>query len=112
MMFRSDKIIEYSGGNPRHVLQLMEYAYNNSTGDCFDNDAVDKAINDLANNYKRFLTSEDYQLLYEIDHSSENNPSEHVRKMLYHLALLEYNDFWWKSHPVIRILPSYKKSKK
>ncbi len=30
-----------------------------------------------------------------------------VRYLLYNLALLEYNDFYWRSHPVIRTTREY-----
>ena len=38
--------------------------------------------------------------------------SERVRGLLYNLALLEYNDFYWRSHPVIRTLPAYEAARK
>jgi hypothetical protein len=31
----------------------------------------------------------------------------HARRLLYKLALLEYNSFWWRSHPVVRTLNGY-----
>lgn len=104
-----DHIIEFSGGNPRHVLQLLEYAYINANNNMFDEEAVDKGIARMANIFRRFLTSEDYKKIYSIDHSKEQEQSEHIRKLLHNLAILQYNDFWWKSHPVVRTLPSYKK---
>ncbi|MCD4747035.1 MAG: hypothetical protein K8R58_12130 [Bacteroidales bacterium] len=107
-----DRIIEFSGGNPRHILQLLEYAYINAGNNIFDKEAVDKGVVRLANIFKRFLTKEDYEKIYEIDNSDEPEQSEHIRKLLHNLAILQYNDFWWKSHPVIRTLPSYKKLEK
>ena len=106
-----DKIIEFSGGNPRQVLQLIQYAYQNASIDIFDAECIDKAIHKLANTFRYFLTAEDYKLLHEIDHSplEEHVQSLRTRKLLYELALLQYNDWWWKSHPVVRTLPGYKK---
>ncbi len=106
-----DKIIHFSGGNPRQALQLLQYAYVSAQNDKFDSDSIDKAVQIMASSYRMFLKAEDYKLLYDIDHSAveEHVQSDHTRKLLYELALLQYNDFWWKSHPVIRTLPGYLK---
>jgi hypothetical protein len=37
----------------------------------------------------------------------ETRNTEEARKLLYHLALLEYNSYWWRSHPAVRTLPGY-----
>ena len=103
-----DTIIEYSGGNPRHVIQLLSYAYSHAESDIFDKQAVDSAIDDLAVIFQRFLTKEDYELLCHIDRTGDNTPSDRARNLLYHLALLEYNAYWWKSHPAVRRLSAYK----
>ena len=34
-------------------------------------------------------------------------PWERSRNLLYNLALLEYNNFYWCSHPVIREIDAY-----
>lgn len=106
-----DQIIHFSGGNPRQVLQLLKYAVVSAHNGIFDDDSVKEAIHMHANNYKYFLTSEDYKLLHKIDHSrmEDIDQSDHTSKLLYELALLQYNDYWWKSHPVIRTLPGYLK---
>lgn len=106
-----DRIIEYSGGNPREVLRLMHLAFQRSESDLFDAAAVTLAIEDLATDFKRILDSEDYKALYEIDHGANHEgdiSSEVNRRLLYNLALLEYNSFWRRSHPVVRELPGYK----
>lgn len=36
---------------------------------------------------------------------------EQSTRLLYKLALLEYNSYWWMSHPVLRTLPAYEKQK-
>ncbi|MBN1290386.1 MAG: hypothetical protein JXB48_00980 [Candidatus Latescibacteria bacterium] len=104
-----DKIIEYSGGNPRHVIHLLAYAYSHAENDIFDKEAVDSAIDELAVLFQRFLTKEDYDLLCHIDKTGDDTPSERARNLLYHLALLEYNAYWWKSHPAVQKLTAYKK---
>jgi hypothetical protein len=65
----------------------------------------------MATEIRRTLDSGDFELLYNIDqakHEAEFQ-SEASRKLLYKLALLEYNSFWWLSHPAIRTLPAYKR---
>ena len=106
-----DRIIRFSGGNPRQALQLLQYAYVSAENKRFDENAVDHAIHMLMNSYKYFLKTEDYKLLYEIDHSpvEDHVQSDHTRRLLYELAIMQYNDYWWKSHPVIRTLPGYLK---
>ena len=61
-----DRIIEFSGGNPRHVLQLMTYAYSHAKHEVFDEEAVDRAIQDMKVSFQRFLTLEDYETLSEL----------------------------------------------
>ena len=107
-----DTIIENSGGNPRQVLQLLSYAHSHAKKDVFDKKSIDEAIHDFSVVFQRFLTDDDYQLLCSIDTSDTFTPSERVRFLLYHVALLEYNEFWWSSHPVVRLLPSYKECRK
>jgi len=38
---------------------------------------------------------------------SETPIDEQSRRLLYDLVLLEYDDFWWQSHPAVRDLPGY-----
>jgi len=103
-----DTIIEYSGGNPRHVIQLLSYAYSHAEKEVFDKEAVDNAINDLSVVFMGFLSTEDYKALCHIDKTGDDTSSEQVRNLLYHLALLEYNKFWRKSHPAVQRLQAYK----
>ena len=64
---------------------------------------------DAASEFRRILESEDYALLARIDSSPETPPySERARVLLYNLALLEYNDFYCRSHPVIRTTNAYR----
>lgn len=34
--------------------------------------------------------------------------TEQTRRLLYNLALLEYNNLYWRSHPTVRRLAQYK----
>jgi hypothetical protein len=31
-------------------------------------------------------------------------------RLLYDLVLLEFNSYWWRSHPLVRTLASYQKA--
>ncbi|MGB5063283.1 MAG: hypothetical protein WBQ37_05915 [Candidatus Competibacter sp.] len=104
-------LIEHSGGHPRDLLRLLGYAFGFAEGDQFDRASAEKAVKQLAMDYRRILDTKDYPLLREIDQSplgqvSQN--SDQAQSLLYNLALLEYNDYWWKSHPVVRTLPEYR----
>ncbi len=104
----ADLLIEHSGGHPRDLLQLLLKAHSHAEHDRFDDASARQAVRELATDYRRILTEDDYQLLARIDAARQAPPSsERVRGLLYNLALLEYNDFYWRSHPVIRTTPGY-----
>lgn len=109
----ADYLIEHSGGHPRDLLRLLQYAFEQASEDKFDRPAAERAVKALATDYRRFLDTEDYELLRRIDEdSTAEHGSERARYLLYNLALLEYNSFWWRSHPVIRTLDAYRKATK
>ncbi|MCP4695486.1 MAG: ATP-binding protein [Gammaproteobacteria bacterium] len=106
-----DKLLQASGGHPRDLLRLLNYAFNDAEGELFDQAAIDNAIAQLATDYRRQLDKEDYRLLAEIDcNPRRSHNAEHARALLYNLSLLEYNSYWWHSHPVIGTLPSYQEA--
>ncbi|MBI5184599.1 MAG: hypothetical protein HZA01_02595 [Nitrospinae bacterium] len=86
-----DYFIKHSGGCPRELLKLLRYAFLRAETDQFDRTSAEKAVLDLASDYKRILDSEDYKILHAIDKSPSYDSSEKVRRLLYNLALLEYN---------------------
>ena len=63
----------------------------------------------LSGDYRRLVEPKDYELLARIDAAdkSETPIDEQSRRLLYDLVLLEYDDFWWQSHPAVRDLPGY-----
>ncbi|MCX6581216.1 MAG: hypothetical protein NT166_13650 [Candidatus Aminicenantes bacterium] len=64
----------------------------------------------LAMDYRRFLNMEDYDILYKIDRGEiADGNSQQIRRLLYNLAILEYNSGWRRAHPIIRHLEGYKK---
>ncbi len=108
-----DYLIRFSGGNPRHLLRLLNYAYTEAGDERFDRAAAEKAVKRYATDYRYQLAAEDYELLRRVDRSEDaallpEGDRDRVHKLLYYGALLEYNNFWWRSHPVVRTLPAYR----
>ena len=104
-----DRIIEHSGGHPREMLRLLKLCCEFSESGQIDAETVALAIKQLASEYRRFLEPDDYTLLARIDQDPVHGGNdERTRKLLYNLALLEYNDgTWQRSHPVVRTLEGY-----
>lgn len=105
-----DSLIEYSGGHPREMLRLLKLCCEFSEQNSIDHVTVELAVNQLASEYRRFLEPADYQLLKCIDQDKiHSGNDERTKKLLYNLALLEYNDgSWRRSHPVVRRLEGYR----
>ena len=105
----ADLLIEASGGHPRDLLRLLQNAFLHAEHDRFDEAAARRAVRDVATEFRRFLETEDYALLARIDSTPETPPhTDRARALLYNLALLEYNDFYCRSHPVIRTTDAYR----
>lgn len=106
-------IIKYSGGSPREALKILSNAFQKTTTDIFDKKAVEKAVAKLASEFKRYLYTDDYEILYQYDQNNDlelNN--DRVQDLIINLALLEYNQFWRQPHPVIRLIKGYENLKK
>lgn len=112
-LFASDaeieRMIAHSGGHPRELLRLLKLCCEFAEDDVLDGVTVDLAIKQLAAEYRRFLEPDDYALLARIDGDDVHaGNDERTRRLLYNLALLEYNDASWRrSHPVVRTLEGY-----
>ena len=104
----ADSLIEYSGGHPRDLFRLLLNAFKHAENDHFDESSARQAVREAATDFRRFLHPDDYELLAGMD-SPRASPilSERARNLLYNLALLEYNNFYWRSHPVIRTTDAY-----
>ena len=104
-------LVEYSGGHPRDLLRLLLNAFKHAERDRFDKVSARRAVREAATDFRRFLGREDYELLAKIDFAQSeqalSNDSERTRDLLYNLALLEYNNFYCRSHPVIRKIGAY-----
>jgi hypothetical protein len=103
-----DRLVEFSGGHPRELLRLLKLCCE-VADDQIDANVVETAIKILAADYRCFLEPADYVLLKRIDRDpGDGGNDEKTQKLLYGLALLQYNDgSWRRSHPVVRTLEGY-----
>jgi len=113
-LFASEEVIKLlidsSGGHPRELLRLLKISCELAEDVPIQPSVVQSACDQLASEYRRFLTAQDYQYLARIDYGVDHVCSdERMNDLLFNLALLEYNDgSWRRSNPVIRRLPAYK----
>lgn len=107
-----DYLIRHSGGHLRDLIRLLGYALAEAFGRPVDQTAAEAAVRRLATDYRRVILQEDYPLLVTIDRASRDYTpiSERTRRLLYDLVLLEYNSFWWASHPAVRLLDGYRRA--
>lgn len=114
-LFETDEdiaqLVEYSGGHPRELLRLLKLCCELASAK-IDAGVVTKAVSHLASDYRRMLEPEDYPRLVQIDRDpADDGNDETVTRLLYCLALLEYNDgSWRRCHPVIRTLEGYRRA--
>jgi hypothetical protein len=102
-------LIAHCGGHPRELLRLLKLCCE-WADERIDAPVVERAIEQLASEYRRFLRPEDYTLLATLDANPVHGGNdERAQGLLYRLALLEYNDgSWRRSHPVVRRLEGYR----
>lgn len=103
------RLVEHSGGHPRELLRLLKLCCE-LTDDRIDGAVVEKAIAQLASEYRYFLMPQHYRLLADIDAKPEQPGNDALAQELLHkLALMQYNDgAWRRSHPVVRTLEGYR----
>ena len=107
----ADRMIDHSGGHPRDLLRLLLNAFKHAEHDRFDDASVHQAVREMAADFRRMLNPDDYRILAEIDGGHRTPSSSERNRLLFSLALLEYNDYFWRSHPVIRSTQEYKAAK-
>ena len=102
-------LVAHSGGHPRELLKLLKLCCE-FADDRIDATVVQRAIAQLAAEYRYFLKPSDYALLATIDATPEQGGNDEAAQHLLHrLALMQYNDGTWRrSHPVVRTLEGYK----
>ncbi|MGR9015051.1 MAG: hypothetical protein ACU83U_15555 [Gammaproteobacteria bacterium] len=107
------ELIKSSGGHVRDLMRLLDYCLAETLGQkTIDTAVAQAAIKQLATDYRRVIRQDDYQLLVEIDRGDKSHVpvNDQARRLLYDLVLLEYNSYWWQSHPAVRSLPAYQQA--
>lgn len=112
----ADYLIDHSGGHARGLLRLLQQTFQYAEHDRFDDAAARRAVGETTSMFRRILEPEDYRLLVEIDSIDWNveqpASTERTRRLLYNLALLEYNDHYWRSHPTIGATAAYRNARR
>ena len=107
----ADYLVKRCGGHPRDLLRLLQSAFSRTEHERFDADSARKAVRDLSSDFRRILQPADYRHLARADMGETPDDQERSQWLLYNLALLEYNDFYWRSHPAIRTTNAYREAK-
>ncbi|MBF0460203.1 MAG: hypothetical protein HQL87_02290 [Magnetococcales bacterium] len=103
-----DHLIDHCGGHPRDLVRLLSLTWQKSRHNRLDRTAADKAVASMASDFRRLLEARDYELMRMIDTGDDVQPDRpELTKLFKVLALLEYNDHWWRSHPIVQTLPGY-----
>lgn len=105
-----DMLVQHSGGHPRDLLRLVNLCFQEIDEGPISRAVVETAMRRLSNEYRRLVQPDDLPLLVQIDQSGpEFTPAtEQTKRLLFDLVLLEYNSFWWQSHPAVRSLDAYR----
>lgn len=105
-----DLLIAHSGGHPRDLLRLVNLCFQELDQGPITRPIAEVATRRLSNEYRRLVRPDDFKLLVEIDQAPPDfaPATEQTRRLLYDLVLLEYNSYWWQSHPAIRALDAYR----
>ena len=106
-----DYLVQHCGGHPRDLLRLLQGAFLHAERERFDADGARKAVRDLGSDFRRMLRPTDYEHLASVDIGRARDDADRSQWLLYNLALLEYNDFYWRSHPAIRETSAYLEAK-
>ena len=106
-----DYLIEHSGGHVRDLIRLLRYALREAQSRQVTRRMAEQAVRLLATEYSRLIEQEDFELLVDIDSQPPYHTpvTERTRRLLYDLVLLEYNAYWWQTHPAVRSLPAYRR---
>ena len=100
-------LVENSGGHPRHALSILRNAITNSEMDVITEANVKRAVASFSRDLQRLLKVEHYDLLVQADQSVLRDHKEETGYLLRNLLLLQYNEYFWRSHPAVRNLKGY-----
>jgi energy-coupling factor transporter ATP-binding protein EcfA2 len=102
-------LVRCSGGHVRDLLRLVKAAFPRITANQITRAVAEQAARDVASEYQRLVRQSDWPELARIDLSrgEEKDRSDDRLRLLHDLVLLEYNNYWWRSHPLVRLLKPY-----
>lgn len=105
-------LVRHSGGHVRDLLRLVRACFARLDNEQITLEIAQLAVRDVAAEYQRLVRSEDWADLLIVDQSKgdEKDRTDNRLRLLYDLVLLEYNSYWWRSHPLVRTLAPYKKA--
>lgn len=107
----ADFLIESSGGHPRDLLRLLHKTFTYSESGRFDQQAAECAVDEFAKDFLRILNAKNYPVLARMDAAQASSTlTDQTQKLLYNLAVLEYDNLYWRSHPTIRTLDQYRQA--
>jgi energy-coupling factor transporter ATP-binding protein EcfA2 len=106
-------LVQCSGGHVRDLLRLVRAAFPRITSNQVTRAVAEQAARDVASEYQRLVRQSDWPDLARIDLSQgeERDRTDDRLRLLHDLVLLEYNNFWWRSHPLVRLLKPYQKAR-
>jgi energy-coupling factor transporter ATP-binding protein EcfA2 len=105
-------LVRQSGGHPRDLIRLVRNCFSLINGERITLDIAKRSVQDIAAEYERDVQSTDWADLVLIDQSKgeEKGRTDNRLRLLYSLVLLEYNNYWWRSHPLVRQSAAYRKA--
>lgn len=103
-----------SGGHPRDLIRLVRECFKRMDAAPITLGIAERAVKDIATEYQRSIFQEDWSELVTLDKAmgADTDRNEIRMRLLYDLLLLEYNNYWWRSHPLVRTLAGYSKQLK
>lgn len=105
----AEELARSCGGHPRELMRLLGNTFLYAEGGRFTANSAQLAIKDLASEYRRFLQPDDYRALARVDAGLEVGHDQ-INALLCNLGLLEYNNFYRRSHPVVRTTEAYRRA--
>lgn len=101
-----DLAIKMGAGVFRETARIMQISIDNAIEngrDCIIMDDVEKAKQEIRSDFKRMLTTDDYEILENVCNNNEIHGIEKIGHLLHNLSVLEYmnGDTWCDIHPTL-----------
>ena len=120
-VFESQEILDHlclmSGGYMRDLIQLVQESINRSDKLPITEKAVQRAIDELRDIYRRAVEEEQWSVLSKVHTLKDIDNDNSHRALLFNRCLLEYRYIdtngkktWYDVHPLILDLPRFQKS--